>query len=161
MAQPDRPGAGDGRVRETSFPHTCRINLSRPLYEVLPETMISNLQPGRNRPGFALWMRLAALLALLLILAGSTVQAGHAHGGWLPRHGTQADAWLGSSDLPANEANCQICVAMHSACATAAEHQVQVVSTALCRLPRFCGSVRTRPLGFSLFGRPPPVALYS
>ena len=123
--------------------------------------MISKFQPDGDRSSFPLWMRIAAMFAVLLMLGGSSVQASHVHGGWLPQHGTHADAWLGSSDLPANEANCQICVAMHAACATAVAHQVQMFSTASSRLPRFASRVKMQPLGFSLFGRPPPAGLYS
>jgi hypothetical protein len=61
-----------------------------------------------------MWLRVAAMLCVLLVSVAGIAQAAHIHGEWLPSSSTQLAAH--TSLAPATgEDGCPLCVAMHSA----------------------------------------------
>src|SRR5215472_13765941 len=61
-----------------------------------------------------IWLRLAALLCVLLVSVAGVAQAAHIHGEWLPSSATQIAAHTSLAPVT-GEDGCPLCVAMHSA----------------------------------------------
>lgn len=108
-------------------------------------------QFGQSAQQQPFWLRLMALMSLMLICVASTAQVCHSHGDVAPTKNSQPNA-------PAPD-HCPLCVAMHSALPSGAKTapepvlQVQMVlfkAVALQSLQRW---------SFDLFSRPPPVVL--
>ena len=66
---------------------------------------------GGPRP---IWLRVAAMLCVLLVGVAGIAQAAHIHGEWLPSSAIQVAAHTALSPALAEDA-CPLCVAMHSA----------------------------------------------
>ena len=107
---------------------------------------------GGLRP---LWLRVAALLCVMLVGVAGVAQAAHIHGQWLPNSAAQVSAHTTLSDGVAEDA-CPLCVAMHSALPVAGFAALLVALllemgtfSALSRKPRSTWY-------FAAFSRPPP-----
>ncbi len=87
-----------------------------------------------------------AFACLLLVAGASSAQATHIHGKLLPNQSTQVDGVADASQLPGGEANCPLCVAMHSALPTVVE----------CKLATVVEQRRDSQWHFAMFSRPPP-----
>ena len=102
-----------------------------------------------------LWLRVAALLCVILVGVAGVAQAAHIHGDWLPNAAAQASAHTSLSGTVAEDA-CPLCVAMHSALPVTGFAAVPVallleagIFFALSRKP-------THLWYFAAFSRPPP-----
>jgi len=102
-----------------------------------------------------MWLRVAALLCVLLVGVAGIAQAAHIHGEWLPSSAHQVAAHTALSPAIAEDA-CPLCVAMHSAL------PVTGFGAPLAALPLECNLLlvstrKPRTLWyFAAFSRPPP-----
>ncbi len=118
--------------------------------------MIKQSQSAGFLPAHPLWMRLAAVFSFLLMLVASSAEATHVHGDWLPHTHFGVALQANAVAWPADEANCPLCMAMHSAVPTGVQANAESLSFACCRTPSFPDPIARRMLRFSLFSRPPP-----
>jgi hypothetical protein len=102
------------------------------------------------------WLRVWAVLCVLLVGVVSTVQAAHVHGEWLTHHGKRVSLPMEASQGQGEE-HCPLCVAMHSSLPVT----MQVVPEPLRQVAQ---TLTTRVLAapdklwsFAMFSRPPPV----
>ena len=110
----------------------------------------TRLQPGQLPQQRPTWLRLLAMMCLLLLCVVSTAQACHVHG----------ELSLAGKDAPDSRQSvpdhCPLCVAMHSALpATAhtdAEPVLQVQAVSL----KTVAVDRVEQRAYELFSRPPP-----
>ena len=122
--------------------------------------MSNHSQLALRSPAKPVRLRVLPLLAALLVLFGSLLQASHSHEGWFAGHKTQAALAHRGDPLgpPSDESSCPICVAMHSA---SVGHQRSIADghtvSSLLAVPEAMPGA-TRALSYSLFGRPPPLA---
>ena len=107
-------------------------------------------------PTHSLWMRIAAVVGLLLVLVASSAQASHVHGTWLPSPSFQVALQTDTVVGPADETSCPLCMAMHSAMPTGMQGRVGVLSVVGCLVSLLPERIAWRVFQFSLFSRPPP-----
>jgi hypothetical protein len=103
-----------------------------------------------------LWLRVIAFACLLLVAGASSAQATHIHGKLLPNQSTQVDGVADASQLPGGEANCPLCVAMHSALPTVVSLQPVQLVLVECKLATVVEQRRDSQWHFAMFSRPPP-----
>ena len=109
-----------------------------------------------------LWQRVLAIACLLLVGFASSAQAVHVHGQWLPDSHVHASAAADASQLPGSEADCPLCVAMHSAMpATIAVPTTALVADETARVSLVAERVPETQWHYAGFSRPPPVARLS
>jgi hypothetical protein len=107
---------------------------------------------GRRQP---LWVRVLALVCVLLVSGASTAQAAHFHGDVLPRGGVHAGL-PGQAAQNQGEEHCSLCVAMHAGLPVGLQAAPEPVvgataSVAVCAVRR-----AQALLEFAMFSRPPP-----
>jgi hypothetical protein len=127
----------------------CRASLfSNPLTK--------RIKRGVNAPAHPTWLRMLALVCLLVVGFASSAQAAHIHGQWLPHQSTELDSAAHSSQLPGSEINCPLCVAMHLSMPVS-EHLAPVGLVLVeCRLAAVIDRVPISQWHFAMFSRPPP-----
>jgi hypothetical protein len=105
--------------------------------------MMQRLQRGAVEHSYPQWVRLLAMVCLLLVGGASTAQAAHIHGQWLPQ--TQG-----------GEEHCGLCMAMHAALPVAM--RVEPVRLALVARVAIEADERAAASSwhFAMFSRPPP-----
>ena len=103
----------------------------------------------------SIWLRVAALLCVLVVGIAGVAQAAHIHGELLPSSAVRAAAHTALSPAMGEDA-CPLCVAMHSALPVAGFAAVMVALLLECNL--LLGSThKPRILWyFAAFSRPPP-----
>jgi hypothetical protein len=102
-----------------------------------------------------MWLRVAALLCVLLVSVAGVAQAAHIHGEWLPSSAIQAAAHTSLSPVPGEDA-CPLCVAMHSALPVTGFGALLVALLLECQL-LLASTRKPRTLWyFAVFSRPPP-----
>lgn len=102
-----------------------------------------------------IWLRVAALLCLLMVGVAGIAQAAHIHGDWLPSTAVQATAHTTLSPAMAEDA-CPLCVAMHSALPVTSFSALLVALLLECNL-LLASTHKPRSLWyFAAFSRPPP-----
>ena len=111
-------------------------------------------------PAHPFWMRLVAFFGLLLILVASSAQASHVHGEWQSHPLAQVTSHTGAMAWPVDEANCPLCIAMHSALPSGIQAHARSLFVVGCRVSLFQDRIASRMLQFSLFSRPPPPGLH-
>ncbi len=104
-----------------------------------------------------MWLRVIAFACLLVVAAASSAQAAHVHGKLLPNQSTQVDGAADASQLPGSEANCPLCVAMHSALPTVISLEPVQMVLVECKLAAVEEQRRDSQWHFAMFSRPPPV----
>ncbi len=102
-----------------------------------------------------LWLRLAALVCVLLVSVAGVAQAAHIHGDLLPNHATQIGAHV-DNDGAVSEDACPLCVAMHSALPAAGFAALPSGLHGETALPSACSRKPQSPWTFAAFSRPPP-----
>lgn len=98
-----------------------------------------------------------AYACLLLVVGASSEQAIHIHGQWLPQKAIHATAPPSGSQVPGGEANCPLCMAMHSALPVAAHVQVVRLVLVECKVVQCVDRAPETLWHFAMFSRPPPV----
>ncbi len=114
--------------------------------------MQSYLQRDRNSAQRTTWLRLIAVLCILMVTFMSAAQACHTHA-------ETTSLQQGTHNQPAPEDHCLVCVAMHTAIPAASQgSQVTTVDVAqyVVPLPAMEGHGTIR--SFDLQTRPPPAA---
>jgi len=103
------------------------------------------------------WMRVLALLCLVLVGGASSAQAVHIHGQWLPHHAVTAGEPMNAAQLPGGEEHCALCMAMHAALPVSMRMEpVRAVLVAFVAVER-AERVAESSWHFAMFSRPPPV----
>ena len=108
-------------------------------------------QTGERRAG---WLRLLALLCLLLVSVASTVQVCHVHGELASTSGNSRDSRDSRQTVPDH---CPLCAAMHSALPTTAHTDTEPVLQVQTVLLQAVQVARVQRWSYELFSRPPPV----
>lgn len=102
-----------------------------------------------------MWLRVAALLCVLLVSIAGIAQAAHIHGEWLPSSSTQVAAH--TSLTPATgEDGCPLCVAMHSALPVAGFGALLIGLLLEIELLLATSRIPLSQWYFAGFSRPPP-----
>ena len=112
-------------------------------------------QSGALRP---LWLRVAALLCVMLVGVAGVAQAAHIHGDWLPKAAAQATAHTALSDGIAED-SCPLCMAMHSALPVAGFAAGLVALLLEAGIFALRSRKPRRTWYFAAFSRPPPLNL--
>lgn len=117
--------------------------------------MSQRLKRESLAPSHPQWMRWVAAFCLALATVMATAQAVHTHGSWLQEKTAVAHGPTVSAQAD-NEANCPLCVAMHSTLPAAMRAEVPppVLKASLPAAPHL-PTPETR-WAFALFSRPPP-----
>lgn len=107
---------------------------------------------GRLRPaGRPVWMRMLAIVCLLLVVAMSTIQVCHVHGEAAAKQGSrQGD--------PTPENHCPLCVAMHSAVPTGIHVAPEPLAAVRALDSVAADAERMFRWRFEMASRPPPPA---
>ena len=121
--------------------------------------MTKRLQRGATESAHPLWLRAVAFACLLLVAAASSAQAAHIHGKLLPNQSAQVDAAADASQLPGGEANCPLCVAMHSALPTVVSLQPVQMVLVECKPATVVEQRHDAQWHFAMFSRPPPAVV--
>ena len=103
-----------------------------------------------------MWLRVAALLCVMLVGVAGVAQAAHIHGDWLPKLAAQATAHTPLSSGIGEDA-CPLCVAMHSALPVAGFAAMLVALLPEAGIFAFLSRKPRRPWYFAAFSRPPPL----
>lgn len=119
--------------------------------------MIKRIKRGSVEHSHPLWLRVLAYACLFLVVGASSVQAIHIHGEWLPQKAIHATTPPNGSQTPGGEANCPLCMAMHSALPVAAHVQVVRLVLVECKVVQHVDHAPETLRHFALFSRPPPV----
>ncbi len=101
------------------------------------------------------------MFSLVWMLVASSAQAHHVHGDWFGQTKVQVASQTTLHALPEDEADCPLCVAMHSALLSATGFIGQLLFTVDGRVGLLLDRIAWRLLQFSLFSRPPPVSFLS
>jgi len=102
-----------------------------------------------------MWLRVAALLCVLLVGVAGIAQAAHIHGEWLPNSAIQVSAHASLAPAAGEDA-CPLCVAMHSALPVTGFAALLVALLLECNL-LLVSTHKPRTLWyFAAFSRPPP-----
>ena len=109
---------------------------------------IGQLQSGPQR---RMWLRVLAMVCLLLVCVASTVQVCHVHGELSP---ASSDSRQTVPD------HCPLCVAMHSALPATAYTDPEPVLQVQALLPTTVSFERVQRWRYELFSRPPPVVSF-
>jgi hypothetical protein len=114
-------------------------------------------EPGAGlRP---IWLRVTALICVLLVGVAGIAQAAHIHGEWLPSSATQVAAHTTLAPAIGEDA-CPLCVAMHSALPVTGFAALLVALLLECNL-LLASTHNPRTLWyFAAFSRPPPSAKF-
>ena len=94
---------------------------------------------------------------LLLVAVASSAQTVHVHGDWLPNHDAQVKQLADASQLPGSEANCPLCVAMHSALPVSSHVAETRLVLVVCTVAAVEDRLPVSQWHFANFSRPPPV----
>ena len=97
-----------------------------------------------------------AFVCVLLIGFASSAQAVHSHGEYLPGHAAHVGGPPDASQIPGGEANCPLCVAMHSALPTTTGGVTVTTALVACTVATVVGRIADEPWHFAMFSRPPP-----
>jgi hypothetical protein len=151
-------GAATVRISSASNPMNASSNAQSHLQflsgrkTLLPKRshLVDRLAP------YPLWMRVSALVCMLLVFVLSSLQATHIHDAGLSVHGTQVT--VQSDNQPSSEANCPLCVAMHSALGIERWRSATTLTDIECELVSSTDHVVSSFQFFSLSIRPPPTA---
>ena len=119
-----------------------------------------HLRAAFRRPSWR--QRMGVLAGVLLLIFASVQQASHSHGARVSRELLKAGVHAALTPAPAGgEADCPLCVAMHSASPARQVLPVRVLAAAFVPAATVVdGFAASRPV-FALFSRPPPAALLS
>ncbi len=120
--------------------------------------MSERLQRGAVERPYPKWMRVLAMLCLLLVGGASTAQAAHIHGQWLPHHAAQAGEPMQAAQSPGGEERCALCMAMHAALPVSMRVQPMRVALVAVAVAESADRVADSPWHFAMFSRPPPAA---
>ncbi len=101
------------------------------------------------------WLRVAAMLCVLLVGVAGIAQAAHIHGEWLPSSAIQAAAHTALSPAVGEDA-CPLCVAMHSALPVTGFAALLVALLLECNLLLVSTHKPQALWYFAAFSRPPP-----
>jgi hypothetical protein len=102
-----------------------------------------------------MWLRVAALLCVLLVGVAGIAQAAHIHGEWLPNSATQVAAHASLSPAMGEDA-CPLCVAMHSALPVTGFAALLIALLLECNLLLVSTHKPRTVWYFAAFSRPPP-----
>jgi hypothetical protein len=114
--------------------------------------MMQRLQRGAVEHSYPQWVRLLAMVCLLLVGGASTAQAAHIHGQWLPQHAAHASQPASATQTQGGEEHCGLCMAMHAALPVA----MRVEPVRLALVARVAIEAEERAAASSWFSRPPP-----
>jgi hypothetical protein len=117
---------------------------------------MKRLQRGAGAAVHPKWMRVLALLCLLVVGGVSVAQAAHIHGKWLPEHASKAGVPADASQVAGGEEHCSLCVAMHSAMPVAERVgpvRLVLVDCVVAQAEEHAPEARWH---FAMFSRPPP-----
>ena len=103
-----------------------------------------------------MWLRVAALLCVLLVGVAGVAQAAHIHGELLPSSAVRAAAHTLLSPALGEDA-CPLCVAMHSALPVAGFAALVVALLLECNLLLASTHKPRAQWYFAAFSRPPPI----
>ncbi|MDQ2924780.1 MAG: hypothetical protein M3R43_04400 [Acidobacteriota bacterium] len=117
--------------------------------------LLQNGRTARSRPQ---WLRLMAMLCVLLVGGISTAQAAHIHGQWLPQKAARASLAPDASEGQGEE-HCPLCVAMHSALPEVLQVAPEPVQESGQRMVAHVLVAPQKLWSFAMFSRPPPVAV--
>ena len=112
--------------------------------------------PALRAEASPLWRRFVVLFALLLVLVAPVAQAGHIHGDWLPHGDAQLGQHTAAAQFLDSEANCPLCVAMHSALPAETPAAKPIAAAIQLRAPAEVDHVVLQQPHFPRFSRPPP-----
>lgn len=101
-------------------------------------------------------MRLITCACLLLVVAASSVQAIHIHGQWLPQRAAHLTAPPDGSQTPGGEANCPLCMAMHTAMPTVAQVALPRMELVECKVMQAKNHAPETLWHYATFSKPPP-----
>ena len=104
-----------------------------------------------------MWLRIAALLCVLLVGVAGIAQAAHIHGELLPSSAVRAAAHTALPPALGEDA-CPLCVAMHSALPVTLFAVMLVALLLECNLLLASTHKAQAPWHFAAFSRPPPSA---
>ena len=111
-------------------------------------------QSDQQRP---MWLRLVAMVCVLVLCVASTAQVCHMHGA-LGQPGKDSQNSRDSRDSKqAVPDNCPLCVAMHSALPATAHTAPEPVRQVQLVLPGTVQMQHMQRWSYELFSRPPPV----
>ncbi len=117
---------------------------------------MQRLQRGAVERPYPQWVRVLAMVCLLLVGGASTAQAAHIHGQWLPHHGAQASQPATVGQIAGGEEHCGLCMAMHAAMPVS----MRVAPVRLALVVRVAVEADDRVTAsswhFAMFSRPPP-----
>jgi hypothetical protein len=122
------------------------------------EPVSQRLQRGAVERTYPEWMRVLAVLCLLLVSGASTAQAAHIHGQWLPHHAAQAGEPMQAAQSPGGEERCVLCMAMHAALPVSMRVEPVRVALVAVRVFESADRVVDSHWHFAMFSRPPPAA---
>lgn len=112
--------------------------------------MLRDFKPGQNPQQRPAWLRLIAMMCVLVTCIASTVQVCHTH----------AEVTSSTKDSPQNAPgpdHCPLCVAMHSALPATANTAPEPVLQIQMVLFKAVELERLQRWSYELFSRPPPV----
>jgi hypothetical protein len=119
-------------------------------------------QPGRIAQRQPVWLRLMALMCILLIGIASTAEICHTHSVALATSKNSGQNVPGSnvpgSNVPGPD-HCPLCVAMHTALPTTATASFEPVLQAQPVALKLAAEVWALQWSYELFSRPPPALL--
>ncbi len=120
------------------------------------EPVSQRLQRGAVERSYPKWMRVLAVLCLLLVGGASTAQAAHIHGQWLPHQAAHAGEPMQAAQSPGGDERCALCMAMHAALPVSM--RLEPIRVALVALPvaESADRVVDSHWHFAMFSRPPP-----
>jgi hypothetical protein len=114
------------------------------------------LQRGAVEYAYPKWIRVLALLCLLLVAGASTAQAAHIHGQWLPHAAAHVSEPATAAQLAGGEERCALCMAMHAALPVSLRMEPVYVEL-IARVPvETDDRVVAASWHFAMFSRPPP-----
>ena len=104
-----------------------------------------------------IWLRIAALLCVMLVGVAGIAQAAHIHGELLPSSAIRVATHTALAPALAEDA-CPLCVAMHSALPVTLFAVMLVALLLECNLLLASTHEPRTPWYFAAFSRPPPIA---
>jgi hypothetical protein len=122
------------------------------------EPVSQRLQRGAVERTYPEWMRVLAVLCLLLVGGASTAQAAHIHGQWLPHSAQQAGEPMQAAQSPGGDERCALCMAMHAALPVSLRMEPLRVALVAVAVSESADRAVDSQWHFAMFSRPPPVS---
>jgi hypothetical protein len=119
--------------------------------------MLRIFQPGRIAQRQPVWLRLMALMCILLIGVASTAEVCHTHPGTIASSRNSGQNVPGSN-VPGPD-HCPLCVAMHTALPATASASFEPVLQAQPVAVKLAADAWALQWSYELFSRPPPASL--